>query len=78
VSDSVVEEFLRLHSELGGLVRASDGINLNRLSFGSPVTPLIRVNVADSFMILMLHARRHLRQVERVTLAPGFLRKGLD
>jgi hypothetical protein len=72
VRPNIVAEFARKHEGLMSMAHAADGVDLNRLRFASPVTALIRVSVADSFMILMLHSKRHLQQVVRVTQTPGF------
>lgn len=72
VRNHVVEEFLRVHSQLSELMLASDGFDVNAVRIASPVTRLIRLNLGDTFMVLTLHAQRHLDQAERVTGNAGF------
>jgi len=56
----------RLHTELYGLLRSGALLPLDRKSFGSPVSPLLRVNAWDAFLVLTLHLERHLGQVRRI------------
>jgi hypothetical protein len=72
VRENVVGEFLRVQSELSELMLAADGHDLNQIRITSPVTRCIRMNLGDSFMVLTLHAQRHLDQAERVTGMAGF------
>jgi hypothetical protein len=72
VRDNVVEEFLRVQSELSQLMLAADGYDLNQIRITSPVTRLIRMNLGDSFMVLTLHSQRHLDQADRVTATADF------
>ena len=48
------------------LARDSAGIDWRRTRLASPASPLIRLNLGDAFLVLAVHARRHLGQVERV------------
>ncbi len=46
---------------------------MRKLRMTSPVTPLVRrLNLGDAFVIIVVHAQRHMRQIERVIAAPGF------
>ncbi len=68
----VVEEFLRTQDELQELLHAAERLDLNRVRTSSPVSRLIRLNLGDCFMILTVHAQRHLQQVERIRAGIGF------
>jgi hypothetical protein len=69
---AVLEEFLRTQEALRSLLRAADGLDPARARLSSPVSPLLRLTLADALTILVLHAERHLAQAERVRRAPGF------
>ena len=53
------------------VVRAADGADL-RVRFTSPVAAVFRPNLGDAFLLLAVHAQRHLGQIERVLAEPGF------
>jgi hypothetical protein len=56
----------RLYTELYGLLRDGALRPLDRRGIASPISPLIRLNVWDAFVILTLHLERHLCQVRRI------------
>jgi hypothetical protein len=64
--------FLALQDELSRRVRESDGIDLGRIKIASPITRLVRFNLATWFAALAAHERRHLRQAWRTKRTPGF------
>lgn len=61
-----LEEFVARHEELGRLIAAAGDKEWRRVRLGSPVTPLIRMNLGDAFAVLVTHAERHAGQVERI------------
>jgi hypothetical protein len=67
-----LERFLREQEEFLTFVRHSAGIDYNKLRLRSPVTPLIRYSLADAFVVIVVHAQRHLLQARRVRSVPGF------
>lgn len=66
---NVVREFLERQRELLELIERSMAFEWNRVRLASPVSPLIRMNVGDAFAILVTHAERHFRQIDRVRVA---------
>jgi DinB family protein len=68
----VVAEYLRSLDELAALMRGARGLDLGHLRMSSPVSKLIRLHVGDGFSIMVVHAQRHLGQIERVEASPGF------
>lgn len=62
----VLARFLRLQDRLAELMLAADGLDLNRVKVSSPVSRFLGLNLGDCFIILVLHAKRHLRQAARV------------
>jgi hypothetical protein len=68
----VVGEYLRSLDDLASLMRAARGLDLGRLRMSSPVSRLLRLHVGDGFAIMVVHAQRHLGQIERLLKRPGF------
>jgi hypothetical protein len=62
----VVERLLGHLDVLDGLVDDSAGFDWRRLRMRSPVVPLLRFNLGDAFLMLLVHAERHAGQMERV------------
>jgi len=42
------------------------GTDLKKLKICSPISPLIRMNLGDAFLINLYHDQRHLNQAERI------------
>ena len=68
----LVEEWRLVQAELGAVLRAGAGIDLNATRFVNPLVPLIRFSVGTGFLIIDAHERRHLWQAEQVRRKPGF------
>ena len=63
----VVEAFLAHQRTVTGLLDESSNVDWRRLRMSSPVISLpFRFNLGDVFSILVVHAERHMRQMERV------------
>jgi hypothetical protein len=67
----VVAAFLELQRDLAALLSDADGLDWSRLRLSSPVGRLIRINVGDAFVLLVVHARRHMVQVRRIRETVG-------
>jgi hypothetical protein len=63
---NVIPEFLDRQDQMNGLLERSATLRWTELRIGSPVTRLIRVNLGDCFTIMVAHAERHLRQIDRL------------
>lgn len=57
---------------LTALVADAKGLDLARAKISSPVTRLIRFNLAAAFAVVAAHERRHLWQAGRVRESPDF------
>jgi hypothetical protein len=68
--DHVVDAFLAGIARVRALVLEADGYDL-RVGLASPVSPLLRLNLGDTFRILVVHGHRHLAQAERTRRAVG-------
>ena len=63
---NVISEFVGRQRELVQLIERSMSFDWMRVRMGSPVSPLIRMNAGDAFTILVTHAERHFRQIDRI------------
>jgi hypothetical protein len=63
---NVVEEYIAVRRRLIEAMRRAEGHNLRRTRLSSPAAKLIRINLGDAFMTLVVHTQRHLRQIERI------------
>ena len=63
---NVIAAFVGRQRELVQLIERSMSFDWMRVRMGSPVSPLIRMNAGDAFTILVRHAERHFRQVDRI------------
>jgi len=68
----VLEAFLHGRRELVELVDVAAGVDLRRGGLSSPVSRLIRLNLADCFAIIIVHEQGHLGQLERIRAHPAF------
>lgn len=64
--ERVAERYLEQLKEVLSLVDAARAVDLRASRVGSPVSPLIRLNLGDCFAILAVHSQRHMGQAERV------------
>ena len=53
-------------------MESAKGIDLRRNKVTSPVSKLIRINLGDALLILVVHSQRHLQQIARVRAHPDF------
>lgn len=67
-----LEKYLKQQDEFLKVVKAARGIDYNRTTLRSPVTPLMRYSIGDAFVVTVLHGQRHLAQARRVRETPGF------
>jgi hypothetical protein len=69
----VVGRFLGALRHVTDLLWNAQGIDMRKPRMTSPVSPLVRrLNLGDGFVIVVVHAQRHMRQIERVIGTPGF------
>jgi hypothetical protein len=67
-----LEAFLATQGTLAELLREAKEIDLVDTRLSSPVSRLIRLNLGDAFMILVVHDRRHLGQIARILARESF------
>jgi hypothetical protein len=62
----VVAAFIEEMREFEALLARAEALPWDRIRFGSPVFALLRLNFGDGCLILLTHAERHFRQIDRV------------
>ena len=67
--EASLARFLELRREMAGLIGKSADLPWRRLRFTSPYSALVRPNLGDAFLVTVVHAERHLDQIDRQ--APG-------
>lgn len=63
--DEVRTAFMRWQDELGGRLRAADGLDLRRARHTSPL-PLVKWSLGTFIQLMLAHERRHIHQARRV------------
>jgi hypothetical protein len=63
---AVREDFHRCHDRYGDVLDGAEGLDLSRIRVSSPVSGLLRFNLAAALAFLAAHERRHLWQARRV------------
>ena len=66
---NVIVEFLERQREIESLIERSRSIEWRRVRLASPISGFIRMNGGDAFTLLVRHAERHFRQIDRVLAA---------
>ena len=72
VRPGVVAEFLRRERDLAAYMTRAAPLDWRRVRTSSPISPLIPLNLGDCFTILVVHAQRHMGQIERLLGRPDF------
>jgi len=68
-----VRRFLGTMRDVSDLLWRAQETDMRRLRLTSPISPLIRrLNLGDAFIIVVVHSRRHMLQIERLIARPGF------
>jgi hypothetical protein len=69
--DQVRADFLRWQDELGRRIQESDGLDLRRAKYKSPI-PLVKWSLGAFFQLMLAHERRHVWQARQVRQNPQF------
>lgn len=70
--DGVLDAFKNRQHTITTFLRAASALDWTRVRFSSPAGKWIRLNLGDAFMILTVHAQRHVKQMEAVRDLAGF------
>jgi hypothetical protein len=74
VDPRIRDRFFELSDSLCGLLGDAEGVSLSRVRFPSPISPLVRFNLGESFWLLVAHEHRHLLQIQRICSHPQYPR----
>lgn len=74
IDPGIVEKFLKQHEIIKSLIKKCRGADLNKIRIASPFTKLLKYNIGEAFMIIMLHDQRHILQAKKVIDNPNFPR----
>lgn len=69
---NALQNFLDSQSQFLDFVRSARALDYNKTRLRSPVTALMRYSLADAFVVVAVHNRRHLAQARRVSELPTF------
>ena len=64
--------FLDSMTQLGQLMERGREYHWQAVRLPSPASALMRLNLGDVFLALVVHAERHLGQIDRIRAAPGY------
>ena len=64
--DAVLDAFKSRQNMLTTFLRAASALDWTRVRFSSPAGRWVRLNLGDGFVILTVHAQRHVKQMEAV------------
>jgi hypothetical protein len=67
-----LQEFRARLRDTALLLDRARPLEWNRIRLSSPISRLIRLNLGDCFTISVAHAHRHVGQIDRIRLLPGF------
>lgn len=70
--EGVLDAFKNRQNTVTTFLRAASALDWTRVRFSSPAGRWIRLNLGDAFMILTVHAQRHVKQMEQVRDKSGF------
>jgi hypothetical protein len=70
--EGALERFLACHGRLQAVIRAVDGLDINRFALAAPISRLLPISLGEVLTIAVAHSRRHLEQARRVRRDPRF------
>jgi len=68
----VLEEFKNRQNVITTFLRAAAALDWTHVRLSSPAGRWLRLNLGDAFMVLTVHAQRHVKQMEAARDQPGF------
>lgn len=68
----VLNAFLDRQQTVITFLRAAAALDWTKVRLSSPIARWIRLNLGDAFMVLTVHAQRHIKQMERLRDLPDF------
>jgi len=68
----IIPKFIAHQREMIGKMKATMGMNLEKIIIYSPVTKVVIYSLLDAYRIIAAHERRHFNQAQRLMEMPGF------
>lgn len=72
VDGAIVRRFIDQQNQVISYMKATEGMDLEKIKISSPVTGLITYSLLDAYRIIINHEKRHLLQAIRVSEMDGF------
>ncbi len=61
----VVDEFISTHQKFISLIKASEGINLDKTRIPTAI-PIVKLRLGDAYRFILAHTKRHVVQLKRI------------
>jgi hypothetical protein len=72
IAPAMIARFLEQQNRLLGLMEATRGLELDRITITSPVVRFVTYSLMDAYRIVVVHEQNHLVQARQVMESPGF------
>jgi hypothetical protein len=72
IDPSIITKFIAQQHEVIDKMRATMGMNLEKIVIYSPVTKVVTYSLMDAYRIIAAHERRHFKQAQGLKEVPGF------
>ena len=72
VDGAIVRRFTDQQNQVIRYMKASEDLDLEKITISSPVTNLITYSLMDAYRIIVNHEKRHLLQAMKVSEMDGF------
>lgn len=72
VDEAIIRRFVEQQNQVIKYMKATEGLDLERIKIPSPVTGFITYSLLDAYRIIINHEKRHLLQATRVSETDGF------
>ena len=72
IDGAVIRRFVDQQSEVIRYMKATEGLDIERINVTSPITNLITYSLMDAYRIIVNHEKRHSLQARRVLATAGF------
>ncbi len=69
---SIVGDFIHLQDQIIAAIKCADGLDLGAVRMNSPFNRPVRLTLAEWFLFLAVHERRHIWQARGCITSPGF------
>jgi hypothetical protein len=72
IDPSIITNFIAQQHEVIGKIKATMGMNLEKIIIYSPITKVVIYSLLDAYRVIAAHERRHFNQAQRLKEMPGF------